>query len=509
MMQGCTLVIFGGTGDLTKRKLIPAVYRLFCERGQLADFHVLAVGRRHKTDEEYRAEMREAVQAETGKALSDVQWACLAERIGYETLDFAVESMEYGHLENRLLQMESERTPCSPSAASAPSGVTVPSGGPDHAFGNRLYYLAVAPEYFTVIVSHLSEMGMISKKNENGFRRVLVEKPFGTSLTDAAELNRRLESVLNEEDIFRIDHYLGKEMLQNILAVRFGNAVFEPLWNHRHIDHVRIVSHETLGVEGRGGYFDKAGILKDMVQNHLLQMLALVSMEPPVRLDPESIRDEKVKVLRSLRPFTPESAAKDIIRGQYGAGTKTTKSGEIIHLPAYRSEARVSPDSDTETYVLLKTWVDNIRWGGVPFYLESGKRMSRKETAIIIQFKPLSGSQAYPEFGQSVANRLVFSIQPREGFHFAVNGKRPDADWAMDEVIMEYCQSCRADNNSPEAYERLLLEAYRNNAALFARWDELYHSWRFIDTIRSCWDMESTNFPNYQAGTDGPGIIID
>jgi glucose-6-phosphate 1-dehydrogenase len=272
---------------------------------------------------------------------------------------------------------------------------------------------------------------------------------------------------------------------------------------------VRVISHETLGVEGRGGYFDNAGILKDMVQNHLLQMLALVAMEPPVRLDPASIRDEKVKVLKALRPFTPETAMKDITRGQYGAGKKKTKSGEVQILPAYRSEDRVDPDSNTETYVLLKTWVDNVRWGGVPFYLESGKRMSRKETSIIIQFKPLSGMQPYPEFGQSTANRLVFSIAPREGFHFAVNGKRPDADWAMDEVIMEYCQSCRADNNSPEAYERLLLEAYRNNASLFARWDELYYSWRFIDAIRACWETESPDFPNYEAGTDGPDSTVD
>ena len=501
-MQGCTLIIFGGTGDLTRRKLIPAVYRLVCERGQLADFHVLAVGRRQKTDAAFRLEMREALQAESGKAFSDTQWACLSERLGYETIDFASDTAGYGRLEKRLQQMEAERRPCSLP------GTGNPSDDPDCANGNRMYYLAVPPEYFAVIVQHLSEAGMVSRQMQGGFRRVLVEKPFGTSLADAAELNRHLVSLLREEDIFRIDHYLGKEMLQNILAVRFGNAVFEPLWNHRHIEHVRIVSHETLGVEGRGGYFDKAGILKDMVQNHLLQMLALVAMEPPVRLDPESIRDEKVKVLRALRLFTPESAAKDILRGQYGEGKKTAGSGEIVRLPAYRSEERVTPDSDTETFVRLKTWVDNIRWGGVPFFLESGKRMSRKETAIIIQFKPLSGTQTYPEFGQSVANRLVFSIQPREGFHFAVNGKRPDADWAMDEVIMEYCQSCRADNNSPEAYERLLLEAYRNNASLFARWDELFHSWRFIDSIRSCWDLASPDFPNYEAGTDGPDAAV-
>ncbi len=483
-MRPFILVIFGGTGDLTKRKLIPAVYRLLCIRGQLPTLHVIAVGRRNLTDDVFRADMREAMRTESGIEMNDVQWSCLSARLGYETLDFVSDADGYRRLESRIRMIE------------AVSGESV---------SDRLYYLAVAPEQFTVIVQHLADNGMTARMEAgSGIRRVLVEKPFGTSLEDAAKLNRHLLSLLDESDIFRIDHYLGKEMLQDILAVRFGNAVFEPLWNHRHIEYIRILSHETLGVEGRGGYFDHAGILKDMVQNHLLQMLALIAMEPPLQLDPESIRDEKVKVLRALRPFTPESAGPDAIRGQYGAGTVRHSKGTSVLMPAYRSEERVSPESDTETYVCLKTWVDNLRWGGVPFYLEAGKRMSRKTTQIIIQFKPLSGRQPYPEFGQAGANRLVFEIQPREGFHFIVNGKRPDADWAMDEVSMEYCQSCRADNNSPEAYERILLEAWRNNASLFARWDELYHSWIFIDSIRACWQLEKPVFPNYPAGTDGP-----
>ena len=495
-MNPCTLIIFGGTGDLTKRKLIPAVYRLLCVRAQLPNLHVVAVGRRGKTDDLFRQEMREALRSESGLALDDAQWSCLSPRLFYETLDFIADSDGYERLKTRLMDIE--------SAAGATTA-------------DRLYYLAVAPEHFPIIVQHLSNHGMTAESSsdrisnpipESGFRRILVEKPFGSSLEDATQLNRHLLSLLHESDIFRIDHYLGKEMLQDILAVRFGNAVFEPLWNHRHIEHIRILSFETLGVEGRGDYFDKAGILKDMVQNHLLQMLALIAMEPPVRLDSESIRDEKVKVFRSLRPFTRETASQDAIRGQYGQGVKPVKTGMPatlpVFLPGYREEDRVDPGSDTETFVSIKTWVDNVRWGGVPFYLEAGKRMNRKETAISIQFKPLSGVQSYPEFGQTSANRLVFEIQPREGFHFIVNGKRPDADWAMDEVAMEYCQSCRADNNSPEAYERLLLEAWRNNAALFARWDELLHSWRFIDSIRSCWSEEKPAFPNYAAGTDGP-----
>ena len=483
-MKHCTLVIFGGTGDLTKRKLIPAVYRLVCERKSMPSLHVLAVGRRPKTDTSFREEMREALRTDAGLSFSEAQWACLSSHIGYETLDFSADTEGYARLESRISSLED-------------------GSGPED--GDRMYYLAVAPEHFAPIVQNLSDADMLGKKTPvSGFRRVLVEKPFGNSLEDASALNSHLLNHLRETDIFRIDHYLGKEMLQDILAVRFGNAVFEPLWNHRHIEHVRILSHETLGVETRGGYFDSSGILKDMVQNHLLQMLALIAMEPPIRLDPESIRDEKVKVLRALRTFTPATVPTDALRGQYGAGTRPDGKGGVIDMPAYRTEDRVDPDSDTETFVSLKAWVDNLRWGGVPFYLEAGKRMKRKLTTIIIQFKPLSGMQPYEEFGQAAANRMVFEIQPREGFHFMVNGKRPDADWAMDEVAMEYCQSCRADNNSPEAYERILLEAWRNNTSLFARWDELYHSWKFIDSIRNGWALSRPAFPNYPAGTDGP-----
>ncbi len=483
-MKHCTLVIFGGTGDLTKRKLIPAVYRLICQRKSLPNLHVLAVGRREKTDTAFREEMRASLRADAGMDLTDGQWDCLSPHIGYETLDFAKDRDGFSRLEARIQNLE---------GASGAEG------------GDRMYYLAVAPEHFGTIVEHLAHANMLGgEDNGRGFRRVLVEKPFGHSLKDASGLNERLLAHLRETDIFRIDHYLGKEMLQDILAVRFGNAVFEPLWNHRHIDHVRILSHETLGVETRGGYFDHSGILKDMVQNHLLQMLTMIAMEPPIRLDPESIRDEKVKVLRALRPFTPQTVVTDVLRGQYGAGSRTDRSGQTLRMPAYRDEDRVRPDSNTETYVSLKTWVDNVRWGGVPFYLEAGKRMKRKLTTIIIQFKPLSGMQPYEEFGQTACNRLVFEIQPQEGFHFIVNGKRPDADWAMDEVAMEYCQSCRSDNNSPEAYERILLEAWRNNTSLFARWDELYHSWQFIDSIRHNWTDLTPNFPNYPAGTDGP-----
>ncbi len=480
-MKACTLVIFGGTGDLTKRKLIPAVYHLVCDRKQLQNFRVLAVGRRPKTDDLFRSEIREDLKNDAGLQLTDKQWADLSPLLFYETLDFAADTDGYVRLEDRICHMER-----------------------DEDINARLYYLAVGPEHFTGIVQNLSDKGMVGRDNGECFRRVLVEKPFGTSLQDATALNRHLVSLLDEKDIFRVDHYLGKEMLQNILAVRFGNAVFEPLWNHRHIDHVKIISNEILGVGGRGGYFDHAGVLKDMVQNHLLQMLALIAMEPPVQLDPESIRNEKVKVLQALRPFTSASAKTDLIRGQYGKGDIMNAEGDVQHLAAYRSEDRVDPQSVTETFIFLKTWVDNLRWGGVPFYLVSGKRMRRKETTIVIQFKPLSGMQPYPEFGNTAANRLVFNIQPREGFHFAVNGKSPETDWAMEEVIMEYCQSCRIDNNSPEAYERLILEAYRNNASLFARWDELYHSWRFIDGIHQIWQTETPKFPNYAAGGDGP-----
>ena len=368
--------------------------------------------------------------------------------------------------------------------------------------GNRLFYLAVAPQYFEVIVRSLHEHGMLD--NLKAWQRILIEKPFGYDLSSAKELNNSLLSLVEERNIFRIDHYLGKEMIQNILAVRFGNSLFEPLWNNNYIDNVQITSSELLGVENRGGYYENAGILEDMLQNHLLQMLAIIAMEPPISLDPEMIRDEKVKVLRSLRLFDVKSSKTDVVRGQYSRGIMNDRS-----VLGYREEERVSDTSNIDTFVALKAYIDNFRWGGVPFYIRSGKRINKKITEIVIQFKKLPGINFYPDFKDNKANLLVIKIQPREGFFFQINAKKPDSDFIMEQVQMDYCQSCRVENNSPEAYERIILEAIRNNLALFTRWDELEYSWNFVESIEKNTSQACEDFPNYSAGTQGPKAAFD
>jgi glucose-6-phosphate 1-dehydrogenase len=293
-------------------------------------------------------------------------------------------------------------------------------------------------------------------------------------------------------------------MIQNIMAVRFGNSLFEPLWNHNYIDNVQITSFETIGIENRGGYYEGAGILKDMLQNHLLQLLSIIAMEPPVNLEPERIRDEKVKVLRALRLFDEKSALQDIILGQYGAGN--INNNDVV---SYRQEERVSPESNTATFVAVKAYIDNFRWGGVPFYIRSGKRMKNKATEIVIQFKKLPGVNFYKDYSDNESNLLVIKIQPREGFFFQVNAKRPGSEFMLEQVQMDYCQSCRIENNSPEAYERIILEAIKNNTSLFTRWDELECCWSFIESIEGNYPRWETNFPNYSAGTDGPRAAQD
>jgi glucose-6-phosphate 1-dehydrogenase len=343
----------------------------------------------------------------------------------------------------------------------------------------------------------LKTHALIEKSNPD--HRVMVEKPFGSDLATARSLNQSITDVLDEHQIYRIDHYLGKEMIQNILAIRFGNSLFEPLWNQNYIDHIQITSTETLGVESRGGYYDQSGIMKDMLQSHLLQMLALMTMEPPIDLSPESVRDEKVKALRALRRFDKASATASIVRGQYGSGMI-----DGHEVTGYRQEDRVAADSDTLTYIALKTCVDNFRWGGVPIYIRTGKRLDRRRTQIVIEFKKLPGINFYPEFKDLNPNLLVIEVQPTEGMYFQINAKRPGNEFAMERVELNYCQNCRYQGNVPEAYERLILEAFRGNSSLFTRWDELEHSWAFIESIEEAFSGTQELFPNYAAGSRGP-----
>jgi len=473
-------VIFGGTGDLTKRKLIPAIFSLMQEEKLPENFMIVAIGRREKTNEEYRKEMYDSVEKFSRFSLNNELWDKFSKRIFYKNFDFTSTCEGYRSLDSFLEEVETKYS----------------------TQGKRLYYLAVAPEFFEGIIRNLKNNGMVDKTT--GWQRIMIEKPFGSSLKTARILNDNISKLIPEEDIFRIDHYLGKEMIQNILAIRFGNSLFEPLWNANYIDNIQITSNELIGVENRGSYYENAGILKDMLQNHLLQMLTMIAMEPPVDFEPESIRDEKVKVLRSLRPFTNESFKEDIVLGQYGEGIINDEK-----VLGYREEDKVSSKSNTDTFIALKTYIDNFRWGGVPIYIRAGKRMDIKSTEIVIQFKKLPGINYYKEFDKVVHNFLVLKIQPEEGFFFQINAKKPGSEFKMEKVQLDYCQSCKYLNNSPEAYEKLILEAIRNNSSLFTRWDELEYSWKFIESIEKELKNNISKFPNYSAGTSGPKEAMD
>lgn len=472
-------VIFGGTGDLTKRKLIPAIFSLMYEEKLPKNFTIVSIGRRDKTNDQYREEMYEFAKKFSRFSINKRLWEKFSKRIFYKNFDFTSNNEGYKELDSFLEIMDTKYS----------------TGG------KRLYYLAVAPEFFEGIIRNLKNNGMVLK--ETGWQRIMIEKPFGSSLETARILNDNILKLIPEEDIFRIDHYLGKEMIQNILAIRFGNSLFEPLWNANYIDNIQITSKELLGVENRGEYYENAGILKDMLQNHLLQMLTMIAMEPPVNFQPESIRDEKVKVLRSLRHFTAETCKENIVRGQYGSGVVNS-----IKEVGYRDEDRVSKESNTDTFIALKTYIDNFRWGGVPIYIRAGKRMDTKSTEVVIQFKKLPGINYYKEFNEIGHNLLVLKIQPEEGFFFQINAKKPGSEFKMEKVQLDYCQSCKYLNDSPEAYERLLLEAIRNNSSLFTRWDELEYSWEFIESIEKGFENSISNYPNYLAGTSGPEEAI-
>ena len=482
--QSCLFVIFGGTGDLTHRKLLPALYKLQ-KHGLLPDhFAVVAVGRRIKSDNEYRGEAAASIRGSRSETSEDAVDPAildkLTERLYYRKVNFDDDHTAYRELQICLEKFDRQYK----------------------TNGNRLFFLAVAPEYFDVIVTRLQERGMLS--NARGWQRLMIEKPFGSNLKTARDLNRVITGALPESHIFRIDHYLGKEMIQNIMALRFGNSLFEPLWNHHYIDNIQITSNEILGVETRGGYYEHAGIRRDMLQNHLLQMLSLVAMEPPVNLEPESIRDEKVKVLRSLRPFDANSALDDIVRGQYGPGLK---AGQPVS--GYRDEDLVDPNSLTDTFIALKTYVDNFRWACVPFYIRAGKRMNRRVTRIVIEFKKLPGIEFFSNFKNQNPNLLVVEIQPNEGLFFQINAKKPGNELIMERIDLNYTQSSRILTNSPEAYERLILEAIRDNKSLFARWDELEYSWQFVDSIEESLQGIQPDFPNYTAGSQGPMAALD
>lgn len=473
----CALVIFGADGDLAHRKLMPALYNLTYSGNIPEHFAVAAVGRREKTDEEYRNEVYASIMKYSRMTPDADNWNRLKERITYVRLDFS-ENEGYSKLEDCLTGFDKKY------------GTR----------GNRVYYLAVAPENFELVAAKLKEHGL-AKKGE-AWQRLVIEKPFGRNLDSARNLNRNITATFTEGNTFRIDHYLGKEMLQNIMVIRFANSFFEPVWNNRFIDNIQISACETVGVGLRGGYYERSGALRDMIQNHLLQLLTLVAMEPPVDLSAESIRDEKVKVLRSMEAFTPELVSKNVVRGQYGPGM-----AKNMQVPGYRQEARISAQSDTETFIALKTHIDNFRWAGVPFYLRTGKRMPSRSIEVVINFKPLPRVLYFKENEGLESNMLVIKIQPQERVFYLFNAKRPGTENRIVPVQMDFCQNCDicdVENNSPESYERLLLDVMKGDSTLFTRWDEVEYSWRFVDRIADGWESQKPGFPNYAAGTWGP-----
>ena len=475
--QPCCIVIFGATGDLTHRKLIPALYNLAADGELPPAVNVVGFARRPKTDEEFRRELDEATRKFSRQAMRDEIWKTFAQSIFYHQSEFADEA-GYKSLAQRLDKIDQERA----------------------TRGNRLFYLAVAPDQFEPIVKNLKAAGL-NRAPEGSWARVVVEKPFGVDLASARELNRIVRNSFSEEQTYRIDHFLGKETAQNILVLRFANAIFEPLWNTRYIDHMQITAAETLGVEGRAGYYDHAGALRDMVQNHLLQLLCLVAMEAPTDLSANSIRDEKVKVVRSLRRIIGEQVGLNAVRGQYAAGAINGKP-----VAAYREEKGVDPNSMTETYVALRLHIDNWRWADVPIFLRVGKRLPKSGTEISVHFKRAPSVLFNKESLALDQNVLVIRIQPDEGISLRMQAKIPGTSLRVEPVKMDFHYGTSFGKASPEAYERLLLDAMSGDATLFARRDEVEEAWAFIDPIEEAWAAKK-NAPGlffYPAGSWGP-----
>ena len=464
----CALVIFGASGDLTQKKLFPALYSLAFRKLLPDRFAVLGVARTEETDDAFKERMKDAVQQHGRDEFRQDVWDTLSDGMRYVATDFADEGGQ-DEVASTLEELDRER------------GL----------HGNRVYYLAIPPSVFPTVVRALGK-----RRTTKGWTRLIVEKPFGHDLQSACTLNDVIHEHFAEDEVFRIDHYLGKETVQNMLALRFANGIFEPIWNRQFIDHVQITVAESIGIEGRAGYYEQAGAIRDIFQNHLLQLLAITAMEPPIDFTAESVRNEKVKVLRAMHTPGPKS----VVRGQYGRGFI---EGEEV--PGYREEEGVDPQSMTETYVAAKLYVDNWRWADTPFYVRMGKRLPRRETTIAIQFK----RAPHPPFEETAAdglrpNVLLVHIQPDEGVSLAIGAKVPGQGMTIRTVHMDFLYGGAFRTGMPEAYERLILDCMIGDATLFTRADEIEEQWLLVDAIVAAWQRDRPAFPNYAAGTWGP-----
>ncbi len=470
------VVIFGGGGDLTHRKLIPALYNLFLDHWLPQEFAILGVDRLNLNDDAYCRRLRDGVDrfSRRGKT-KDLEWGQFASHIHYQSADFT-DAGAYAQLSEYLSKYDKDR----------------------QVQAHHIFYLATPPSLIEVIARQLHQAQLLAQKERS---RVVVEKPFGRDLDSARRLNRQLFNLMSEEQIYRIDHYLGKETVQNILALRFANSFLEPIWNRRYVHHVQITVAEQVGVEHRGGYYDHAGALRDMIQNHLLQVLCCIAMEPPVSFEADEVRSKKTDVLKAIRPISREQVSQFAVRGQYGRGVV---GGQAV--PAYRQEPDVAADSTTETYAALKLYVDNWRWQDVPFYLRTGKRLPLRVSEVFVQFQPVP-HRSFPASAYTtwMPNRMAIRIQPEEAIQLRFQAKQPGPILHLRPVQMRFSYKESFQAPPPEAYETLLLDVIRGDATLFMRGDQVEVAWAVVQPILEEWSAHPPlDFPNYAAGSWGP-----
>jgi glucose-6-phosphate 1-dehydrogenase len=472
------VALFGATGDLAHRKVIPALYQLWRTNLLPHEFMLLAIGRRPYDDDTFRKEIRGALEKYARVLpLDEAAWKAFSHRVAYQRCDFD-DPKGFDQLAKRLDDVDREH------------GTR----------GNRLFYLATQPSAFSEIVAELGRVGLDHEVHGAGWRRVVIEKPFGHDLESAHRLNKEVGRVFRESQVYRIDHYLGKETVRNLLVFRFANGIFEPIWNRRHIDHVQITVAESIGVENRGAFYEETGASRDFLQNHLLQLMSLVAMEPPATFEADPLRDEKVKVLRAIAEKSRHQIGRDVVRGQYASGWVAAQQ-----VPGYRQEPEVDPQSETETFIAAKLMIDDWRWSDVPFYLRTGKRLPKRATEIAIQFKEVPHKLFRESATDPEPNLLAIRIQPDEGIMLRFGAKIPGLGIDVRSVTMDFTYGSAFAVDSPDAYETLILDALLGDASLFTRADEVEEAWGIVDPIIDAWaDTPPPDFPNYEAGSWGP-----